>query len=148
MTTINLVELRHYEFKDVYCYCINFPGGLFTVKLERDPFTTNDYENKFWELYYATYAGEMFAKAAQQFCYWVPDINGSEPFIFHGVFTDMELLSDTIFIMLQVYLGGCMAEDLIDEVCDFYANGWNYNPEPACAGLFQLANQHQLKCYS
>ena len=146
MTTIDLKELRDYDFKNVYRYCMNLPGGAFTIKLERGSFRTNVYENKFWELYYATYAGEKFAKVANQFCYWVPDMNGSEPFIFHGVFTDMELLSDTVFLMLQVYPQGC--PDLIEEACEFYVNSRTHNAESACAGLYQLANQYELKYYS
>ena len=64
-----------------------------------------DVYSKFYEYYYASYAGERLSEIACGFSYWVPPPNSTTPFIFHCEFPEINKFAAELCYIVSGYYG-------------------------------------------
>lgn len=146
MIKININEFNRYDDKAIYEFLFVQSETAFEIEIPRVAVAgKGECYDVFIEYLSAAYSGQCLSEIAGRFAYYVPCVYSKRPFLFEVTITDMEKLTDILYLIVKGFHDNTVGETFLkfhSAAADFLSDAFNDKIECKTWGLLYIANQY------
>lgn len=144
MIKVNISDFSDYDNKGIYEFLFLQNETEFEITIPKRSIAHNDENYEvFVEYLSAAYAGQRLSEIAGSFAYYVPCSFNLKPFLFEVTITEMEQLTDILYLLVQGLHDTRANESFLTFhglAADFLNNAYDNKVECNTWGLLHIAN--------